>query len=1273
MKKATENQGTTRTSGEYFSPRSKMMDLVCQQHCPPYSTSSNQETPMKPSQVPNRLSIPPPRRVLPIKRRKPCHTDRSGPPRESLHTQRLSCSPEFSLDSHTNIGTPTQMLHYSPRDTRGSTHSFTFCSSQHSPVNQSHIDTSAKMPQHSPAGVNHCVSPQLMKDHTPSFHIRGYQVQGPMNTLSYPDKTATSQESEKAQSNIVRSPISTIELHRPPVTTSLNTSSAQEDLICSSKKRHREFEPSDKNEKTSLVWPSRQTSALERPLKSKESHLGLEPACGQSTSSDLSSTFKPAQSFRHHCPSKPCIQRQPSVGAKQAYVHKSTHDQILKIKESYSNPVEDSLKKVSEERNKSSTPLSPEDSQCDASGHVHHSTPVVPLKTLSKGTKVEEKRKTDSSTPKSAIKQNLGPLSCHKTHQEKKRPRRPAIPNDVDELFTPDPMTYVVNPVHKSAKSKTDGGMIKSPTSEKDCSSSTATSSNTPVTGSCRKTHNSKVTDFPHPVFPHVAMPSVTLERVKLENVKLTCSEHRELKNRPVTSSGRLLKEDGDKSDKHVSHLSKKASLKTDAGASDHTSKSHCSHSPSRGMQTSEEGRKQVNEEDSIDMELDLGLSLALDFDLTQSSQSSEEEQLLSLQEMMERVTKPPGTPEKGAFSEPSTPGQHSRHLKTQPLATTTKPGLYKNNLDQMLKEINTNKKAKEIETQLLTACKEDLLRIAQYEEAEENQEEGISTEQQEFLQRYSLMSNAIREVPPGEVVFNLEKFGRLFSQDTLQLRQCIVHPQGTAQKTLLWSSPAQLRLHLNIGLFQEAYDCYSPCPTQVTRFLFKMMSVHNERMVSDKILQALCDIACTAAFQIVKNGSKQFKVWVPSLADVTLVLMNMGIAFVTLFPFQDLQPPFTEGDLLEDIYIKSDSPSNNKEQSTFPEHNCNNFLKYLAYCMGLCPRAYSDDELLLLLTVIGRMALDIRLILQSSVELYPLLYKLVNNIRDWNTMLPRICLALTNLTDDHHNMCLLVQLLPDNTRGKQLRRHLSLSMISKLLDGSCTYRPTEEEFQLSNLRPYLHCMQPSTLLRAMLRSQKDKEEDMGTLDQQSYYLCYSLLTLTNEASNFQFFPAHQKEQLLCLCSELETYVKCDIRESEKCLYRSKVKDLVARIYTKWQMLLQRTRPLHGKLYDYWQPRPGDTLISSQEEGKMDTSDDEGSIVMKDFPVEEEEQDKDANEVEENEVFSTAAVEEEEKIQEEMKAQDIKLDEEQEAGGEYPVDDKNQTDEAIDPEGVNLL
>lgn len=49
------------------------------------------------------------------------------------------------------------------------------------------------------------------------------------------------------------------------------------------------------------------------------------------------------------------------------------------------------------------------------------------------------------------------------------------------------------------------------------------------------------------------------------------------------------------------------------------------------------------------------------------------------------------------------------------------------------------------------------------------------------------MMSNVFREVPPGEVAFNLEKFGQLFNQDTLQVRQYMVDPQGAAQKALFW------------------------------------------------------------------------------------------------------------------------------------------------------------------------------------------------------------------------------------------------------------------------------------------------------------------------------------------------------------------------------------------------------------------------------------------------------------------------------------------------------
>lgn len=484
------------------------------------------------------------------------------------------------------------------------------------------------------------------------------------------------------------------------------------DLNYTSQKRCREFEDCDDNAKkpclqgancgttqtpnptvgnslsTSLVSQpsSRHSPVLELSPQTTDSHLCSEPACGQSTFLELSSTFKPTQSSCASLSPKPCIKRRPPMGAKQAYIN-STQSHTVKLIElrSPSKLGEECLKKRREEndkREKSSSVLSSEVPQKDAgssphvqlgshhSGHSNRSTPVLPVKTLSKGNQVEESRKPDSSTPRPASKSNSGSPSCRTVERNKTvRPRRPvAILNDIDELFTPDPMTYVVSPVHKTAKPKINGG-IKSPISEK-CSPSTVTSSSTPVTGSsCRKTQNFEMSSLSSAPLQQISLPTVALERVKLETFRPFCSKDNELRNSPITSSSRQLKDESVKSDEKQTSLlpnnARPCALEADTAASEQTSTPHCSQSPRLARRASEEGRKQVNEDDPIDVELDLGLSFALDLDLTQSSHSSEEEQLLSLQEMMERVTKPPDTPEKGAFSEPSTPGHRSCPSKT--------------------------------------------------------------------------------------------------------------------------------------------------------------------------------------------------------------------------------------------------------------------------------------------------------------------------------------------------------------------------------------------------------------------------------------------------------------------------------------------------------------------------------------------------------------------------------------------------------------------------------
>ncbi|XP_053476977.1 SMC5-SMC6 complex localization factor protein 2 isoform X3 [Ictalurus furcatus] len=686
---------------------------------------------------------------------------------------------------------------------------------------------------------------------------------------------------------------------------------------------------------------------------------------------------------------------------------------------------------------------------------------------------------------------------------------------------------------------------------------------------------------------------------------------------------------------------------------------------------TTTKARKDVDEKrdlvwkDPLDLELGEDVLESCVLSLS-SSQSSEEDHLPSFQEILECSTHVPITPEKATFSEPSTPG-----LKVAPEDLKTKATRYKNTLEQMLKEKEQNRKSKELETQMLQACKEDLLKL---DEEDENAEEGLSHEQREFLQRFSVTSCVIRDIHPGEEVFTLTNSGRLFNHQSLDLRKMDVTPNNRAQQTLLQANSEQLLTLLSAGLFRRAY-LSSPCQPQVTRWLFQMMSVHPSPIVCAQILQAMMTIAISAAQHIVEKSSRKFEVWVPSIQDLALVFLNMGVSFVNLFPLEALQPPFTEGDLLESLEIQPDGTRSEKGGDTFPEHNFENIIKYLALCSALCPRVYSDEELLLMLTVVCRVSLETRLQLLPTGDLSCLLQHLLNNMTDWEMQLSQVCQAITNLSEDHHNLRRLVQLLPHSGRGKQLRRHVSVSIISKLLNHRCTYTPSCTEFQLSELRYYLPRMRPSLLLKGLMAAKTTEPQETDdcatTPDQQAYYLCYSLLALTNEASNFEFLPSNQRNELLLLSAELEKHVKCDIRESEKMLYRSKVKDFVARIYTKWQVLLQRSRPQEGKLYDYWKPLPEDEMPkkenqSSELEDIEESLSEESDIVQSD--EEECMEEKDEVSVESEEKLEDSVETIQEKI-EELQEVSVDLKEKQSLINQDDEDAEETNDDmAIDEE-----
>ncbi|NXN66771.1 SLF2 protein, partial [Himantopus himantopus] len=505
-------------------------------------------------------------------------------------------------------------------------------------------------------------------------------------------------------------------------------------------------------------------------------------------------------------------------------------------------------------------------------------------------------------------------------------------------------------------------------------------------------------------------------------------------------------------------------------------------------------------------------------------------------------------------------------HLSKPPVVSQVS---YVNSLEHLLKEKEESKRVDELEKRL----QEDIQkREADSSDGEDEEnasgDEDLSEEHRAFIKKFSVIAHAIPDYHPGEDIFDLSTSGKVFSQHNLDLRNFHFIPQNPIEKLLLSSGVTQqLSLAIN-GFLSSAYSCIL-CPIPILKWLFQMMSVHPDYCVSTQILDRLMEIT-------LKNASisdEQSKPWIPSLADVSAVFVNMGVAFRSLFPLQHLQPNFNECDILSQMeetvskqQPRGDLTSASPAFSSLPENNLINVIKFLGFCTTVIQGGYTDQEILLLLLLLFKISLEKQLKQIPLIDFQCLFIKLLISIKDWDTKMPELCLAVSELSSHHHNLLWLVQLVPSwIIRGREVRRRLSLVIISKLLKKKHIGIPDDNDKQMSLLHQYLVYMKPSNLLKKMregLEQQNANGDHLHTeLEQEAYYLIYILLHLVSEASFFDVVNSNQRQHLLKLCGALDKHIKCDIREDARLFYRTKVKDLVARIYGKWQDMIQTTRP----------------------------------------------------------------------------------------------------------------
>ncbi|XP_021392024.2 SMC5-SMC6 complex localization factor protein 2 isoform X1 [Lonchura striata] len=558
--------------------------------------------------------------------------------------------------------------------------------------------------------------------------------------------------------------------------------------------------------------------------------------------------------------------------------------------------------------------------------------------------------------------------------------------------------------------------------------------------------------------------------------------------------------------------------------------------------------------------------------------EEEEEEVLMPLQKMLSSNLKPQAGTLEDSFdnvSQDTVTPFLNLHLSKTPITSKVS---YVNSLDHLLKEKEESRRLEEIAKQL----QEDIEREdnASDGEKEDNASgDDLLEEHRAFIKKFSVATYVIPEKHPGEDIFDLSAAGKIFTQHNLDLRNFHFVPQNRIEYLLLNSSVTQQLFLVVNGILSSAY-CDTLCPKPILKWLFQMMSIHPDYCVSTKILDRLMNLSLKSS----PINDEQFKPWIPSIADISVVFVNMGVEFRSLFPLQHLQPPFNEHDILSQVQetVSQQQPKGDVATASpvFPnllENNLINVIKFLVFCTSVVHDGYTDQEIWLLLILLFKISLEKQL-KHFLIDFQCLFFKLLMNIKDWDTKMPELCLSVSELSSNPHNLLWLVQLIPSCiARGREVKRRLSLVIIAKFLHKKHVEIPDDSDKQMFLLHHFLVCMKPSNLLkemREMRTGEKEHEDDEvnAELEHEVYYLIYVLLHLVSEASFLDVVNSSQREHLLKLCRALDKHVKGDIRADARMFYRSTVNGLAARIYGKWQDVIQTTRLIQGKLHDFWEP-----------------------------------------------------------------------------------------------------
>ncbi|XP_021487285.1 protein FAM178B isoform X2 [Meriones unguiculatus] len=484
--------------------------------------------------------------------------------------------------------------------------------------------------------------------------------------------------------------------------------------------------------------------------------------------------------------------------------------------------------------------------------------------------------------------------------------------------------------------------------------------------------------------------------------------------------------------------------------------------------------------------------------------------------------------------------------------------GCYVNNLDYLLQE----KRQQALEQKWEQLLQQEHPKLDSTECDEDDREAVLTPEHRMLVEKFSVSLQVISPVHPGETVFLPRRHPLPCILDSSSLK-----PRSQLEDLFLRSSLSQQLSFLHKGLLSNLYLHASDCPLPLLQWLFQLLTWPPE--TSSKAFGLLWDLSIDGLF---RQPDEDMRFWCPSLQEVKEVFHSLGAYNPALYP----QGPFQhstrglEGGAGLGLWKPQDPP-----QEVALDIKLSYIYKFLILCFLVQPRSYTDASILGLIELLCRAGLDVGLRLLPKTDLQQLLLLLLENIQDWPGKLQPLCCALSWVSDHHHNLLVLVHFFLDVTpRGRQLRSHLSLMVIARMLGQQEALPLSGEKTQLSLLSQLLSLMRPSSLRQCLgaetLPSCPGQQPKASAeLDHKVCYLCHSLLTLAGVVVSSQDITPDQWGELQLLCMQLDRHISTHIRESPQAMHRTKLKDLATQTYIRWQDLLTHCQP-QGQYFSPW-------------------------------------------------------------------------------------------------------